>query len=346
MLQRDHKVTLRSKRSALIDHLYLPMYQMFPGLWNIPFKVSQAEIAQPIIFDYLRNHFDQEIRQLLRSTKPDLIINTHFLYQPILQQLIKESKNKVLNVITDPIVFHPLTIFEEARANFLYSEETLKIAQEMNQNAKYAQTGWWVREQFAPVADKPAQRVKLGLKPNVVTLVLASGSDGTQGIMKIFPLLMKKGLQAQVVVACGSNKNMQRASFLLANFLEKQGSGVSIHVLGFTKEMHKYFAVADLVVGKAGPNTLFEAIACHVPFMAITHIEGQETANLDLIRDENIGWVEEKAAKANILLEKLITDKHLRESKQKDIERLAAYNAAAPAKVRAVVDRVLKEKNE
>lgn len=345
-LQNQHQVVLKARKSSINEFLYTPIYQLFPQLWSIPFTLTKTSVAKDIMFDYLSSIFQKEVTAHIRQVKPDLIINTHFMYQPTLNQIRRKKKIPLLNVVTDPITFHPLIIDDEAESNLLYSSETLGTVHEMSPEGNFDVTGWWVRPQFVPIKDKAHLRSELGLDPNQTTIVLASGSDGTQGIMKIFPMLMKKDLSVQVVVACGSNKNMARASKLLASFTESQQSNVKVVTLGFTSNMHKYFAAADLIVGKAGPNTIFEAIACHVPFMAITHIEGQENGNLDLIRNENIGWVEEKAPKANILLEKLITDKRLRESKRKDIERLAAYNSASSAKVRAVVERVLKEKNE
>jgi len=51
--------------------------------------------------------------------------------------------------------------------------------------------------------------------------------------------------------------------------------------VGFTKEMDKYMAAADLLVGKAGGLTTSEALALALPMALIEPIPGQEDRNAD-----------------------------------------------------------------
>jgi UDP-N-acetylglucosamine:LPS N-acetylglucosamine transferase len=48
--------------------------------------------------------------------------------------------------------------------------------------------------------------------------------------------------------------------------------------------MAEVLSASDIVFGKAGPNFLFNVVACKKPFVAITHVGGQEDGNLDIIR--------------------------------------------------------------
>ena len=76
--------------------------------------------------------------------------------------------------------------------------------------------------------------------------------------------------------------------------------------LEFTKELDKYIKISDLVIGKAGPNLLFETVAAKKPFMAVSHIHGQEDGNLEIIRNYKIGFVEENQIKAIKLIKSII----------------------------------------
>src|SRR5207248_8902459 len=51
--------------------------------------------------------------------------------------------------------------------------------------------------------------------------------------------------------------------------------------VGFTTEMDKYMAAADLLVGKAGGLTTSEALARALPMALIEPIPGQEERNAD-----------------------------------------------------------------
>ena len=68
--------------------------------------------------------------------------------------------------------------------------------------------------------------------------------------------------------------------------------------------------IADLIIGKAGPNTIFETVAAKKPFIAITHIAGQEDCNLDLIKEYQLGFVEENAIKVVEALARCVEETH------------------------------------
>ncbi len=50
-------------------------------------------------------------------------------------------------------------------------------------------------------------------------------------------------------------------------------------------------AASDVVMGKAGPNVLFESVVLGKPFIATTHFPGQERGNLAFIERYGLGYV-------------------------------------------------------
>jgi 1,2-diacylglycerol 3-beta-galactosyltransferase len=57
--------------------------------------------------------------------------------------------------------------------------------------------------------------------------------------------------------------------------------------------MHELMAIADLVVTKAGPGTISEAIACRLPILLYGYVPGQEEGNVGYVCDHGIGrWAE------------------------------------------------------
>ena len=100
-------------------------------------------------------------------------------------------------------------------------------------------------------------------------------------------------------------------------------------VVGFTDEMDKYIGASDVVVGKAGPNLIFEAVAMEKPFIAITHISGQEDGNLELIEKYGIGWVAEDLGRLAPLLKQVIKDPGFIEDKKEKVKVLAKKNRQA-----------------
>src|SRR5258708_13112221 len=75
-----------------------------------------------------------------------------------------------------------------------------------------------------------------------------------------------------------------------------------------TKEMAPFRATADVVMGKAGPNSLFESVMLGKPFIATAYIPGQEYANLSFIQHHGLGWVALQPRTLRSLLNTLIHD--------------------------------------
>jgi UDP-N-acetylglucosamine:LPS N-acetylglucosamine transferase len=85
----------------------------------------------------------------------------------------------------------------------------------------------------------------------------------------------------QIILAVGTNTQ------LAARF-----RGVShVRVLPFTPTIAPYMAAADVVIGKAGPNFIAEAVMLEKPFLATSFIPGQEAPNLAFLKRHNLGWV-------------------------------------------------------
>ena len=93
--------------------------------------------------------------------------------------------------------------------------------------------------------------------------------------------LLAVSQKLQIILATGTNQA------LYTRFQEVK----NLHPLPFTREIAQYMAATDIVVGKAGPNMLFESIALAKPFIATSYIPGQEEGNLELIHGMTwVGW--------------------------------------------------------
>ena len=142
-------------------------------------------------------------------------------------------------------------------------------------------------------------------------------------------------------VACGKNKLLLFSVKELAK--EYSTSPVQIVPFGFTPSIAPYFQAADVVLGKAGPNMIFEAVACHKPFIATTSIAGQELGNLDLIKEFQIGFVEEDTKKAAELVVAMNQDPKIIEGLLPNIVKLANYNQGTIDRLVAVMEKVGKD---
>lgn len=312
-------------------NLYTPFYQLFPQLWRIPYTLHTSRKAKKMVQTYAKVAYQDQVIDMLKQQKPSVVISTWFILNQILAQANAHDSFRFYNVISDPRTFANIVVHPEA-VNLLFDKKAAQRAIRLGIPKKnVVVSGWFVRDRFESNYDQLTIRGQLGLAKDKLILLIVAGSEGTATILKILPAFVNCNRPVEVIVACGSSKKLASTITTLAKVirLSNKKEMVSIKALGFTREVHLYMQAADLVLGKAGPNLLFESVATKTPFMAITHISGQEDGNLDIIREYKLGWVEEEPVKAIKLLKQILDKPEMLDRFIPHLEKLAEHNRGA-----------------
>jgi UDP-N-acetylglucosamine:LPS N-acetylglucosamine transferase len=190
--------------------------------------------------------------------------------------------------------------------------------------------GWFMEEKYQQVSkiDRKILRKKLNLDERIFTLCVVSGSEGTFNIFKILSTFLDRRYKMQVVILCGNNSEMFQIVKTLKSISETI-HGPKIYGIPYTENMQDYLRAADLVIGKAGPNTMFETVATLTPFFAISHVAGTEDGNLDIIKRYGIGFVEENPGKAARKLKEIVENPEVLDKFTENLKVLAKHNQGA-----------------
>ncbi|MBM4099194.1 MAG: hypothetical protein FJ260_04440 [Planctomycetes bacterium] len=120
-----------------------------------------------------------------------------------------------------------------------------------------------------------------GARPRVL---LTGGGFGIGDIEATAAALLRTLRSADVTVVCGRNEALEAGMrALAASWPAGDGRGNSLEVLGYTKEMHRIMAGADVLVGKPGGLTTTEAKALGLPMVLLRPIPGQEERNAQVL---------------------------------------------------------------
>lgn len=342
LLSEKYNVSIFAERDNSFN-LYLPIYQLFPGALKFPFQLSKKEKVVDILHQYSKAKYQKRLAAFCRKHESDMCINTFWMYNRSLENITAARNIPLINLLTDPRTVHPVIIAEKAAANLIFDEQQAGFCREFFPDANYLQTGWLVRQEYEVPYNKIAIREELKLEKDVFTILLASGSEGTNIITKILPALITTTTPLQIIVACGTNKTLFRTIQTLARLALRVNKRHTLLPIPFTTKLQLYMQAADIVMGKAGPNSIFEAVATKTPFFAITHIAGQEDGNLDIIREHNLGYVEENTSKAANLLKKIIQHPQELEKFQPSLEKMATYNQGSKQKILDLVESLLRD---
>jgi UDP-N-acetylglucosamine:LPS N-acetylglucosamine transferase len=255
-------------------------------LWAAEFRATNHPGPARVAHRLYTALISGRVEAALRAAKPDLVISTYSFLTSEVTHAIQRSGRSIPFVIlfADPNGVHQTWLAEhQAAAFFAPTRETYDQALAAGfDRQRLHLTGWPVRTQFyraSPYA-RADLLAELGLDPKCFTLFLQGGGEGSARFVSTIEAVLAVPT-VQVILATGTNQS-----------LHKRFSGLErLYALPFTKDIARYMAAADVVMGKAGPNTLFEAVTLGKPFIATAYIPGKEQANLEFIKRHGLGWV-------------------------------------------------------
>jgi UDP-N-acetylglucosamine:LPS N-acetylglucosamine transferase len=308
------KVFIKEGLQSIYPFLCQLSVIFFPETSAFVYWLTNTRIYARIFhyFNYLLCR--QRLIKSIKETQPDLVFSVHPLLTKEIVYTLSELKLRIplMMVVTDPFLFHKTFLCPESKLIFVGTEFAKKeLIRYGISKEKIINSGWPIRKKFFKTAKK---------KNKEFTVLITGGGEGGGQLEKIvIPLLNQKNLK--IIILCGKNKK------LLNNL--KAFSRPSLLILSYVKNPAFYYHQADLIIGKAGPNTIFEALATGKPFLATCSVSGQEKANLNFIEKAGIGWVEKNPKKV-VQLIKLLTKTPKKLAKLKpNIQRLRRFHLNA-----------------
>ena len=140
---------------------------------------------------------------------------------------------------------------------------------------------------YAPDHSNPGEmRERMGLQPALPTGIVLFGGHGSKVMLDITERLDAASLPLQLILICGRNEK-------LAAKLRGHIWRMPVHVVGFTREVHKLMRAADFLIGKPGPGSIAEAMATKLPVLIETNAWTlpQERYNAEWVREKRVGIV-------------------------------------------------------
>jgi len=134
--------------------------------------------------------------------------------------------------------------------------------------------------------DPVTLRRDMGLQPDLPTAIVLFGGHGSKVMYDIAKSLDASGLPLQLILICGRNEE-------LAAKLRARKWNMPVHVVGFTKEVHKLMRAADFLIGKPGPGSIAEAMVRRLPVLIECNAWTlpQERYNAEWVTEKRVGIV-------------------------------------------------------
>lgn len=216
-------------------------------------------------------HFNREIGQAWAAVYPD---------------------RPFVTLITDLADFPPRFWIESLRDQYVIcgTEKAVQQARAMGKDSSHIFTtsgmilrpDFYIQEQLDPVA----LRNELGLRPDLPTGILLFGGFGSSVMYDIAKRLEAAQSTVQLIVICGRNEKLKER-------FQSRKWNLPLHILGFTKEVHRLMRAADFLIGKPGPGSIAEAMVRRLPVILECNAWTlpQERYNTEWVKEKRVGIV-------------------------------------------------------
>ncbi len=217
--------------------------------------------------------------------KPDIIVCTHFLPAEILSQLIAAgSLNCPVWVQVTDFDLHRMWVHKHMAGYFAPNEE---VAFRMRDQGIAVEaihvTGIPIMAAFSQQLDRIVCARELGIDPRVVTLLLMGGGAGLGSLNAGAEHLLRLQGNFQLIVLAG--KNLAALTALQELATRYPGRLVP---QGYTDEVERLMACADLVITKSGGITTSECLVMGLPMIVNAPIPGQEEHNANFLLEQGV----------------------------------------------------------
>ncbi|HEX9100162.1 MAG TPA: glycosyltransferase [Candidatus Dormibacteraeota bacterium] len=267
--------------------LYSPMIQRSRAAWGAVYHSSNTKPT----FAAIRAVFGPGVRKviidLVARHDPDVVLSVHPLLNHIAHQAILKCgrPRALMTVITDLVDFHRGWTFSRADLVVAPTELARKVALRRRVPAdRIKLLGLPVDLRFRPPApgEKHALRRRYGLDEARFTVLVMGGAAGVGNLIKQVRVLAWESHQWQVIAICGRNEKLRSR-------LARVRFATPTLVLGFVDNMPELMRASDVVVTKAGPGAIAEALATGVPVLVTGFLPGQESPNVDFVVEAGFG---------------------------------------------------------
>ncbi len=279
------------------------------------------------------------LRGVLQERKPAAALGLGgYAATPAIREL---SHRKIPCAMLNPDVI-------PGKANQILMKRVRAVCCQFQQTANYVKgasrdklkvTGCPIRSDIRQLPTRQDAARRLGLTPNILTLVVTGASLGAQTVNEAVLKMLERMPFGDWQVLHLSGRDHADAVRTGYRALAEMGREVSAHVVDFTPAMADIWAVADLAISRSGASSCAELTACGIASLLMPypfHKDMHQRLNAKVLADAGAAILVDddkdagkNADKLRVAIEPLLRDSAQRQQMSAAAKKLGKPDAAA-----------------
>lgn len=269
-----------------LDHVpeAYPAMVKVPRAWGLGFRLSNGELRGRALTAAFWPYVRSAVKRIVIEHPADVIVSVHPLFTAPILRAFGDPHPPFVTVVTDLVTGHALWYNRNVDVCAVPTDEARDRALE------YGLRPWQVKVVGLPVAQKfcqPAQdvvelRKSLGWPADRPMVLVVGGGEGMGPIYATARAIARQRADFGLAVVAGRNRSLKRR-------LESADWPIPTFIYGFVHKMPDLMQAATLLVTKAGPGTITEALNAGLPMVLYSRLPGQEDGNVGYVVDKGIG---------------------------------------------------------
>jgi 1,2-diacylglycerol 3-beta-galactosyltransferase len=263
---------------------WYPYMTRVPRLWGLGYQLTNGRRRTALISDSTWPYVRRALRNIVVRFPADMVVSLHPLSNAPLARALGKQRPKLVTVVTDMVSTHAMWYHPGMDLCIVATEEARRRALRCEVSPERVHVvGIPVADRFCqPPGDHALLRQQLGWPHEELVVLLMGGGEGMGPLEETAQAIAKAKLPVTLVVIAGRNSKLK-------DRLEAQAWPMPTFIYGFVREMPDFMRAADVLVTKAGPGTISEALNAGLPLVLYSRLPGQEDGNVSFVLKEGVG---------------------------------------------------------
>ena len=255
-----------------------------PQTWGLAYRLSngrqRGRVLTAITWPYVR----RAAQRLVSEVPADAIVCVHPLFIAPVLKALGPHRPPFVTVVTDIVSTHALWYHHQADACCVPTQAAYERALTCGMRPEQVRlVGLPVADRFCqPPGDREALPRALGWPTDRPTGLLGGGGGGMGPVFEPARALARGGGSFALAIVAGRNESLRRR-------LAAATWDVPTKIYGFERRMPDMMRAATLLVSKAGPGTITEAMNAGLPMVLYSYVPGQEEGNAAYVVETGAG---------------------------------------------------------